>query len=40
MIRSRLYDYSGAYILVKWTITVPSTAAEGVAVNNNKKNSS
>ena len=40
MIRSRLYDYSDAYILVKWTITVQSTAAEGVAVNSNKNNSS
>ena len=34
MIRSGLFDYSYAYILVKGTITVPSTAAQGAAVNN------
>ena len=38
IIRSHLRDYSDAYILVKRTITVPNTAAAGVAVNNiNKK---
>ena len=38
MIRSSLCDYSDAYILVKVTITVPNTAAQGAAVNNiNKK---
>ena len=34
MIRSGLFDYSYAYILVKGSITVPSTAAQGAAVNN------
>ena len=38
MIRSNLCDYSGAYVLVKGTITVPNTAAAGVAVNNANKN--
>ena len=33
MIRSNLCDYSGAYILVRGTITVPNTAAAYVAVN-------
>ena len=37
IIRSNLYDYSDAYILVKETITVPNTAAAGVAVNNTNK---
>ena len=37
MIRSNLCDYSDAYILVKGTITVPSTAAGGAAVNNTNK---
>ena len=37
MIRSNLWDYSDAYILVKGTITVPITAAAGVAVNNTGK---
>ena len=37
MIRSNLCDYSDTYILVKGTITVPSTAAAGVAVNNTNK---
>ena len=30
-------DYSDAYIPVKGTITVPSTAAAGAAVNNSNK---
>ena len=34
MIRSNLYDYSDAYILVKGILTVPNTAASGTAVNN------
>ena len=39
MIRSNLCDYSNAYILVEGTITVPSTAVAGVAINNtNEKN--
>ena len=29
MIRSSLYDYSDAYMLVKGTITVPNTEAAG-----------
>ena len=29
MIRSNSCDYSDAYILIKWTITVPNTAAVG-----------
>ena len=38
MIRSSLYDYSDAYILVKGTATVPNMAAAGSAVENaNKK---
>ena len=38
MLRSRLCDYSDAYILVKGNITVNNTAAEGAAANNiNKK---
>ena len=38
MLRSSLYDYSDAYILVKGTITVLNTAAAGQAANNaNKK---
>ena len=32
MIRSSLCDYSDAYILVKGTIAVPNTAAQGEAV--------
>ena len=32
MIRSKLYDYSDAYILVEGTLTVPNTAAAGTAV--------
>ena len=37
MIMSSLCDYSDAYILVKGTIIVPNTAAQGAAVNNNNK---
>ena len=34
MLKSSLYDYSDAYILVKGTITVSNTAAEGAAASN------
>ena len=38
MIKSNLCDYSDAQMLVKGTITVPNTAAQGRAVyNTNKK---
>ena len=38
MIRSSLFDYSDAYILIKETITVPNTAAAVLSVNyTNKK---
>ena len=37
MIRSSLFDYSDAYILVKGTITVPNTTAAGAAVNNTNR---
>ena len=38
MLRTSLYDYSDAYILVKGTITVVNTAsAEADANNTNKK---
>ena len=37
MIRSNLFDYSDAYILVKGTITVPSTAAASATVNDTNK---
>ena len=37
MIRSSLYDYSDAYILVKEIITVPNTTVDGLAVNNTKQ---
>ena len=37
MIRSKLCDYSDAYILVMGTITVPNIAVEGTAVNNTNK---
>ena len=36
-IRSSLYDFSDAQILVKETITVLNTAAAGTAVNNTNK---
>ena len=34
MVKSSLCDYSDAYILVKGTITVNNTAAQGAAANN------
>ena len=37
MIRSNLFDYSDAYILVKGTITAPSTEAAGATVNDTNK---
>ena len=38
MLRSNLYNYSDAYILVKWTIAVNNTAAaDSDAKNTNKK---
>ena len=37
MLNSSLCDYSGAYILVKGTITVPNTAAAATAANNADK---
>ena len=37
MLKSSLYDYSDAYILVKGTITVNNTAAQGAAANNTNK---
>ena len=38
MLKSSLCDYSDAYIIVKGTITVNNTAADGAAANNiNKK---
>ena len=37
MIKPNLCDYSDAYILVKGTISVPNTAAQGTAVNNTNK---
>ena len=37
MLKSSLCDYSNAYILVKGTITVNSTAAQGAAANNTNK---
>ena len=37
MIRSNLYYYSDAYILVKGTIKVSNMAAAGAAVNNTNK---
>ena len=37
MLRSSLYDYSDAYILVKETITIANTAAEGEDPNNRNK---
>ena len=38
MSKSSLCDYSDAYILVKGTISVNNTAAQGSAVNNNNNN--
>ena len=37
MLKSSLCDYRGAYILVKGTIHVNSTAAQGAAANNTNK---
>ena len=37
MLKSSLCDYSDAYILVKGTITVNNTAAQGAAANNTDK---
>ena len=37
MLKSSLCDYSDAYILAKWTITVADTSAAGVAANDTKK---
>ena len=37
MLKSSLCDYRDAYILVKGTITVNNTAAEGIAANNTNK---
>ena len=37
MLKSNLCDYSDAYILVKGTITVNNTAAQGAAANNTNK---
>ena len=37
MIRSSLCDYSGSYMLVKGTITVPNTAGDTTVNNTNKK---
>ena len=37
MLKSSLCDYSDAYILVKETITVNNTAAQGAAANNTNK---
>ena len=38
MLRSSLCDYSDAYILVKWNITVSNNAGAGAAANNIGKN--
>ena len=37
MLKSSLCDYSDAYILVKGTITVNNTVAQGAAANNTNK---
>ena len=37
MIKSNLCDYSDRYILVKGTISVPNTAAQGAVANNTNK---
>ena len=37
MLRSSSCNYSDAYILVKWNITVNNTAAAGAAANNTNK---
>ena len=37
MLKSILCDYSDAYIIVKWNITVNNAAANGAAANNTNK---
>ena len=37
MLKSSLYDYSDAYILIKGTITVSNTSAAGAVTNNTSK---
>ena len=37
MLKSSVCDYSGAYIIVKGTITVNNTAGDGAAGNNTNK---
>ena len=37
LLRSSLYDYADAYILVKWNITVNNTVDVAAAVNNTNK---
>ena len=37
MIRSNLRGYSDAFIIVKGTVTVSDTSAQGVAINNTNK---
>ena len=37
MLRSSLYDYRDAYILVSAPVTVPNTAAASADPNNRKK---
>ena len=37
MLRSRLYDYRGSFILVRVTKTVENKAANGQLVNNDNK---
>ena len=37
MLKSSLYDYGNAYILVKGTVTLPNTALIGVDANNATK---
>ena len=37
MLKSSLYDYSDTYILVKGTISVNNTAAQGAAANNDDR---
>ena len=37
MLKSSLYDYNDAYILVKGTITIADTSAGAAANNTNKK---
>ena len=39
MLKSSLCDYSDAYILVKGTIDVNNTAAQGAAADNTNKKS-